>query len=142
MEKLKSKFSNNKRGAFFLKYFVILAVIIVIGFIITGITLMAFVYNFSKQETLAGLSKNSIAISDFTSEILCSDLALHNQEATALLFYNNLKLTADASGSMVFMCNADGMIIACDDTLKKPFETVKHAVCEEHKNIHIPKAIL
>ena len=60
---------------------------------------MTFVYNFSKQETLAGLSKNSIAISDFTSEILCSDLALHNQEATALLFYNNLKLTADASGS-------------------------------------------
>ena len=53
MKKLKSKFFSNKRGAFFLKYFVILAVIIVVGFIITGITLMAFVYNFSKQETLA-----------------------------------------------------------------------------------------
>ncbi len=142
MEKLKSKLGNNKRGAFFLKYFVILAVIIVIGFIITGITLMAFVYNFSKQETLAGLSKNSIAISDFSSEILCSDLALHNPEATALLFYNNLKLTADASGSMVFMCNAEGKIIACDDALKKPFETVNHAVCEEHKSIHIPKAFI
>ena len=142
MEKLKSKLPKNKRGAFFLKYFVILAVIIVIGFIITVITLMAFVYNFSKQETLAGLSKNSIAISSFTSDILGSDLALHNPEATALLFYNNLKLTADASESMVFMCDAAGDIIACDDTLKKPFETVRHAVCDEHKTVHIPKAYI
>lgn len=142
MARFTSRLKENKRGAFFLKYFVILAVIIVIGFIITGLTLMVFVLDYSKQETLAGLSKNSINISDFSSEILCSDLALHNPEATALLFYNNLKLTADASGNMVFMCNSSGDIIACDDTLKAPYETVEHAVCEEHKNLHIPKAYI
>lgn len=142
MANFTSKLKRNKRGAFFLKYFVILAVIIVIGFIITGLTLMVFVLNYSKQETLAGLSKNSIGISEFTSEILCSDLALHNPEATALLFYNNLKLTADASGAMVFMCNSSGDIIACDDALKNPYETAQHAVCEEHKNLHIPKAYI
>lgn len=142
MAKLTSRLKRTKRGAFFLKYFVILAVIIVTGFIITGLTLMVFVLNYSKQETLSGLSKNSIGISKFTSEILCSDLALHNPEATALLFYNNLKLTADASNSMVFMCNSAGDIIACDDTLKEPYETVEHAVCEEHKTLHIPKAYI
>lgn len=142
MERLKSKLKSNKRGAFFLKYFVILALIIVIGFLITGLTLMVFVFNYSKQETLANLSKNSINISKFTSEILCSDLALHNPEATALLFYNNLNTTADASGDMIFMCNSTGDIIACYDTVKSPEKIVEHAVCEEHKALHIPKGYI
>lgn len=142
MEKLKAKFHHQKRGAFFLKYFLILSLTIVIGFIITGLTLMAFVLNYSKQETLSDLSKNSIAISNYTEEILCSDLSLQNPEAVALLFYNNLQITADASNTMVFMCNDKGDIIACDDALKKPYETVRNAVCEEHKAIHIPKAFI
>lgn len=139
MSRIKNRLINNKRGAFFLKYFVILATTVLIGFIITGLTLMVFVYNYSKQETLANLSKNSINISKLSQEILCSDLALHNPEATALLFYNNLKLTADASNAMIFMCDSSGNIIACDDTLENSYSPVKQAVCEEHKNIHIPK---
>ncbi|MBR2877316.1 MAG: HAMP domain-containing protein, partial [Clostridia bacterium] len=142
MSKLKSRLKNNKRGAFFLKYFVILAVIIVIGFIITGLTLMVFVANFSKQETLADLSRNSVRISNSTSELLCADLALHNPEAAALAFYNNLKISAEASGSLVLMCNQTGDIIACDDALAVPYETAQHAVCEKHKNLHISKAYL
>lgn len=137
-----SKHKTNKRGAFFLKYFVILAVIIVTGFIITGLTLMVFVYNFSKQETLANLTRNSINISNLTQEILCSDLALHNPEAAALLFYNNIKLSSDASNTTIFMCDDSGDVIACADTMKKPYETVKEAVCEEHKNFHIPKGYI
>ena len=47
MSNLIAKFKGNKRSAFFLKYFVILAAMIVTGFIITGSALMVFVYNFS-----------------------------------------------------------------------------------------------
>ena len=137
-----SRLKNNKRGAFFLKYFVILAAIIVAGFIITGSTLMVFVYNFSKQETLQNLTKNSVNISNLTQEILCSDLSLHNPEATALLFYNNIKLSSDASNTTIFMCNEAGDVIACADTMKKPYESVTEAVCEEHKNFHIPKGYI
>jgi signal transduction histidine kinase len=142
MSNLISKFKGNKRSAFFLKYFVILAAMIVAGFIITGSALMVFVYNFSKQETLQNLSKNSINISNIAQEILCSDLALHNPEATALLFYNNIKLSSDASNTTIFMCNDEGDVIACADTMKKPYETVTEAVCEEHKNFHIPKGYI
>lgn len=142
MEKLTSLFHYKKRGAFFFKYFLILAVTIVIGFIITGLTLMVFVLNYSKQDTLADLSRNSIAISNYTEEILSSDLSLKNPEAIALLFYNNIHLTAEASSTTVFMCDKSGNIIACDDTLKEPYEIVHNAVCEEHKLIHIPKAFI
>lgn len=142
MSKLTKRLKKNKRGAFFLKYFVILALTIVIGFIITGLVLMFFVINFSRQETLADLSKNSIGISDFTAELLCSDLALHNPEATALLYYNNLNTSADASNSMVFVCDETGKIIACHDALNNAYEPVQNAVCEEHKAIHIPKAFV
>ena len=64
MSNLIAKFKGNKRSAFFLKYFVILAAMIVAGFIITGSALMVFVYNFSKQETLQNLSRNSVNISN------------------------------------------------------------------------------
>lgn len=137
-----AKLKGNKRSAFFLKYFVILAAMIVTGFIITGSALMVFVYNFSKQETLQNLSRNSVNISNIAQEILCSDLALHNPEATALLFYNSIKLSSDASNTTIFMCNDKGDVIACADTMKKPYETVTEAVCEEHKKFHIPKGYI
>ncbi len=142
MSKLATKLRSNKRGAFFLKYFVILAAVIVAGFIITGSALMVFVFNFSKQETLRNLTKNSVNISNLTQEILCSDLALHNPEATALLFYNNIKLSSDASNTTIFMCNDKGDVIACADTMKEPYEAITEPVCEKHKAFHIPKGYI
>ncbi len=136
------KAKRQKRGAFFIKYFIILAITIVIGFIITGLALMTFVGKFSSDETLKALTTDAESVSDSTEKLFCSDLSLHNPEATALLFYRDLKTTADASGHTFFMCNTSGEVIACSDAIDNSFVITKEPVCDMHESYRISQSFL
>lgn len=133
---------NNKKGTFFLKYFLTFSAIILVSFLIIGIALMAFVTTFLRSHTLNELSDDAKSISSMTSELVISQAANRNPEGAAMMLYKTLSIMSDCTESDVFICNKYGNVIACKDIMKNTFELSGNTVCDYHSEIKIPSSVI
>ncbi len=133
---------NNKKGTFFLKYFLTLAAIILVSFLIIGIALMAFVATFLRSHTLDELSEDAKSVSNMTAELVTSQAANRNPEGAAMMLYKTLDIMSDCTSSDVYICNKYGTVIACKDVMKNTFELTDSTVCSYHAEITISEAVV
>ena len=130
---------HNKKGTFFLKYFIVFSSIIFASFLIIGIALMLFVAGFLRSNTLDELSKNAADVSSLTSQLIVSPVANNNPEGAAIMYFKTLETISTCTDSDVFICNSSGAVVACKDTIKNAFELSNDTTCSYHSMITIPK---
>ncbi len=131
------KLSKNKKNSFFLKYFFIFSGVILVSFMVIGLSLMIFVTNYMSTEVLNETKNHARELASFTSGLLTSETATENPEAAVLLMCQNVDVIAKTTGNDVFICNVNGHIEICPETLSDyKLEENKH--CEIHKKIQIP----
>lgn len=131
---------HSKKGTFFLKYFFILSAIILVSYLIIGTALMLFVTDFLKTENLNDTTLYARNLSQTVSDLMESSTSEHNPEGAALVILKSLDLMADSTGDDVFICNENGEVIACDETLLGFQKNAE--VCEKHKDLVISKAYI
>lgn len=131
------KLTKNKKGAFFFKYFFIFSAIILISFLVIGVSLMFFITNYMSTEVLNETRSNANQLASTTTELLNSDTVMNNREAAVLLMCQNVDLMAKTTGNDVYICNSNGQIEICPETLDGyTLEFNNH--CEIHSIMQIP----
>ena len=131
------KTAKTKKGAFFFKYFFIFSAIVLVSFLVIGISLMLFVASFFSSQTLKETQQNAYELAKATTELVSSDTVKTNSEAVALLMCQNVELLASTTDSDVYICNINGQIEICPETtdnLRYDFSSQ----CEIHEKIQIP----
>lgn len=129
---------NNKKGTFFLKYFLIFSSIVLASFFIIGIALMVFAGNYITNDVLATNRNNAKQLADTTSKLISSSFLQENPEGSVMVLCKNISLMADSTGADVYICNGDGDVIACPETLSG-FDPESEQECPSHKEYHLPK---
>ncbi len=128
---------RNKKGAFFFKYFFIFSAIVLSSFIIVGLALAVFVGNYLSSEVLEKTNRNAKELAESSSEILMSPTMGTNPEAAVLLLCENVKTINEVSGDDAFICDKNGKIIICPQTIPN-YITDGKSHCEKHFNTTIP----
>lgn len=131
------KNAKNKKGAFFFKYFFIFSAIVLLSFLVIGLSLMLFVANFFSSQTLRETQKNAYELAKSTTALVNSDIVKKNSEAIALLMCQNVEMLASTTNSDVYICNINGQIEICPETIND-FRLEFTDDCEIHKKIQIP----
>ncbi|MBO5433617.1 MAG: hypothetical protein J6A43_06125, partial [Clostridia bacterium] len=126
----------SKKGTFFLKYFCIFSAIVLVSFFIIGVALMAFVTNFLRTENIDNTALYSKKIATTMTDLLNSPTAKNNPEGATLVVLKTLDIMSDCSGNDVYICNNEGVVIACPETLSG--FSLSSEDCEIHKNMKIP----
>lgn len=128
---------HNKKGAFFMKSFAVLSLVVLISFLFIGVALMTLMTTFFRSETLTNLSENAERISSMTAELTDSSTAMRNPEGAAMMLYKTIDIMSNCTNSDVFICNKTGSVIACKDIMSKSFELSDDVRCPYHSNITI-----
>ena len=126
----------SKKGTFFLKYFCIFSAIVLVSFFIIGVALMAFVTNFLRTENIDNTALYSKKIATTMTDLLNSPTAKNNPEGATLVVLKTLDIMSDCSGNDVYICNNEGVVIACPETLSG--FSLSSEDCEIHKDMKIP----
>ncbi len=135
------KIAKSKKGAFFFKYFFIFSVIILVSFFVIGLSLMVFVTNFMSSQTLEETHNNASELAQTTTELLDSEMIKTNNQAAILLMCQNVDLLASTTESDVFICNVNGQIEICPETIDN-YTLEFNKRCEYHNKIQIPTAYI
>lgn len=131
------KFAKHKKGALFFKYFFIFSVIILISFLVIGVSMMLFVTNYMSSEVLNETKSNAHELAVTTTELFNSETIKNNREAAVLLLCQNVDLMAATTGNDVYICDAKGQIEICAESIDNySLEFNNH--CEIHSKIQIP----
>ncbi len=133
--------ARTKKGAFFFRNFIIFSSIVLISFLIIGITLTVFVTGKFSSIALESTKNNALSLSNSTSEILSSDINYDNPTSAVIMLCKNIELMADSSNCDVFVCDGKGRVIVCPHTLQGlNFDNGTN--CEIHTRITIPPIYL
>ncbi len=135
------RIKKSKKGAFFFKYFFIFSAIVVASFLVMGITLMVFITNFMSTQVLDETERNAYRLAESTTDLLNSDVVKINPEAAILLLCQNVDIMAKTTGSDVYICNINGDIEVCPETVDELTFDVKPE-CEVHSKIQIPSSFI
>lgn len=128
---------KSKKGAFFLKYFLIFSSIFLISSVLVGISLMAFIANFMSVDVLDKTKSYADKLAISTTEILVSGTIHKNPEAAVLLMCEDVRLLSETTGDDVFICDKDGRVIICPHTASG-YDIKNDTPCEAHKEIVLP----
>ena len=131
------KREKNKKGAFFFKYFFIFSGINLVSFLIIALAFLVFIANKLSSQTLQDTKTHAYQLAKTTNELLTSETAYTNPEATVLLLCQNVDLMAKATNNDVYICSANGTIEICPETIDDFIPEInKH--CSIHSKIQIP----
>lgn len=131
---------HSKKGAFFFKYFFIFSAIVLISFMLIGIALMIFTSGFLRTHDRNTTTLYAKEIAKTMTELVESETVARNPEGSALILLNSLDLMADCTGYDVFICNKDGSVAACGETLSG-FK-LSSTTCEKHHKHTLSKAYI
>ncbi len=133
--------TKNKKSVFFLKYFFIFSTIILVSFLIIGISFMLFITNSLATQALNETKNNAIQLSKATAELLSSDLIATNPEAALLVMCQNVDILTRTTGTDVYICNNEGQIEICAETIENYRSEINYH-CPIHSKIQIPTTFL
>lgn len=128
---------RSKKGAFFFKYFFIFSAIVLVSFFIIGVTLMLFVGNFLTTQMLTETQNNALQLADMSEELMSSEFIEENPQGAVMVLCKNVTLMADSTGADIFICDPDGGVVICPETVNGFKLAVDHH-CDTHYNYNIP----
>jgi len=120
---------RKKKGSLFRRYFGVSALIVLVGFIFLGFTMLLFNAAQWWQDKTEALSRNAHNIALNYSELEQSDFT---QEEKEDLLFSALQFTYKATLSEYFISDTDGEVLYCFDE-----NSSTGALCEEHSSMHI-----
>ncbi len=136
---MKKKIRKKRKGSLFRKYFGVSALVVLVGFILIGFTMLLFNAAQWWQDKTEALSRNANNIAVNYLELdLAADLT--DEEKDALL-EGMLSITHRATLSEYYITSPDGRVIYCSDSKNGKADT-----CSEHKGMkvsadHISRAL-
>ena len=128
---------KTKKGAFFFKYFFIFSAIVLVSFFIIGVTLMLFVGNFLTTQMLTDTRNNATQLADMSEELMSSAFIKENPQGAVMVLCKNVSLMADSAGADIYICDPEGGVVICPETVKGFALNVNHH-CDIHYNYDIP----
>lgn len=128
---------KSKKGAFFFKYFFIFSAIVLVSFFIIGVSLMLFVGNFLTTQMLTETQNNAVQLADMSEELMSSDFIQQNPEGAVMVLCKNVTLMADSAGADIFICDTDGGVVICPETVEG-FKLTSNNSCKNHYSYKIP----
>ena len=131
---------HSKKGTFFLKYFSIFSAIVLVSFFIIGTALMAFVTNFLRTENLDNTALYAKKIATTMTDLLNSPTSKNNPEGATLVVLKTLDIMSDCSANDIYICNSEGTVIACPETLSG--FSLNSEECQVHKNLKVPSSYI
>lgn len=134
-------FLKNKKGSFFLKYFLLFSSIILVSFLVIGIALMIFATTTLSSQALEDAKTHATTLSQMTSGLLGSTTIQDNPKGAVLTMCKNVELMAESTNCDVFITDKDGNVIVCEHTLSG-FELTSAKACEIHEKIKVPSKYL
>ncbi len=135
--KIIMKREKNKKGTFFFKYFFIFSGINFTSFLVITLAFLVFIANKLSTQTLEDTKNHAYQLSKTTTELLSSETAKHNPEATILLLCQNVELMASTTDNDVYICSANGTIEICPESTDN-FSPEINRHCDVHSTIQIP----
>lgn len=123
---------RKKKGSLFRRYFGVSALVVLVGFMFLGFTMLLFNAAQWWQDKTDSLSRNAHNIAQNYSELQQTDLS--DEEKEDLLF-SALDFTYKATVSEYFISDTEGNVIYCADE-----NNTNGALCKEHSNMKISSA--
>ncbi len=106
---------RNRKGTFFFKYFFIFSAVILVSFLILGLSLSIFMLNYFRASLMNDVSGYAENIAATTAGVLGSDLTRTDPKGAAVSLYNAVDVLGKSSGCDVFLCGKDGTVVVCTD---------------------------
>ena len=134
---MSEKYKVRGSGIFW-KYLITMFLIIAIVFTVLGVSLMVFVANYWRNETIDLLGENVTRIAIASQDYFNLDEETGYKSPKVMLTYS-LSLVSSSINADIYICDIDGNVIICKD-MESPIHD--NDVCDEHRNIKIPSGVV
>ncbi len=135
------KLIKGKKGAFFFKYFMIFSSIVLVSFIVVGTSFMLLITNTLLNQVTADTKNTASNLAQMTCELFAADVTRDNPQAAVITMCKNIEFITRSKGYDAFICNKDGEVIVCSETLDE-FSVNEKTICEEHGSIKISPLLI
>ncbi|MBR4286248.1 MAG: HAMP domain-containing histidine kinase [Clostridia bacterium] len=135
------KLIKGKKGAFFFKYFMIFSSIVLVSFIVVGTSFMLLITNTLLNKVTADTKNTASNLAQMTCELFAADVTRDNPQAAVITMCKNIEFITRSKGYDAFICNKDGEVIVCSETLDE-FSVSEKTICEEHGSIKISPLLI
>ena len=122
----KKKRKKNKKGSLFAHYFGVSVLIVLLGFVIIGFSMMFFTASQWWTDKVDAMTRNAQNIASSCEELYNADFGIESKES---IVKNSLTFMHEATASEYFITDINGDVIFCCDT---DIDT-DVAVCQDHK---------
>lgn len=125
----------------FAKYFTLFVIVMLICFVILGMTLGIFVSSFWTSQKKSLLLDNVKSVANTTSAILANRMNSDTQGSVAIIA-SNLALISKAIDADIFITDTAGSVIMCKDIISNNFAISSDGECTIHSEITVPQDIV
>lgn len=125
----------------FAKYFTVFVIVMLICFVILGLTLGIFVSSFWTSQKKSLLIDNAKSVATTTAAVLTNRMNVDPQGSVTLIA-SNLALISNAIDADIFITDTNGKVIMCKEIISNNFVVASDGSCEIHSDIDIPDDIM
>ncbi len=132
---------KGKKGTFFFKYFMIFSSIVLVSFIVVGTSFMLLITNTLLNQVSDDTKNTASNLAQMTAELFAADVTRDNPQAAVITMCKNIEFITRSKGYDAFICNKDGEVIVCSETLDE-FSVSEQTICDKHGNIKIQPLLI
>lgn len=137
-KKIYNKFNHQ---SLFAKYFTVFVVMMFICFTVLGATLAVFVSNYWTSQKKGLLSDNAKSVANTTARVLSSRIK-EDPAGSVAMICSNLSLISDAIDADIYITDAAGKVLLCQDILTQNFSVTDDGTCPLHGGYTISEEIM
>lgn len=130
----------NKKTSLFIKYFVIFAGIITVSLTVLGVSLMAFVSQYTQDEKTKLLKDNVFTMANTVRSVLDESSMNSQYTPTKKMIASTLDVVSMAIGADVFVTSPDGKIILCKE--RNTASAFSFGSCDVHDQMIINQEVI
>lgn len=132
------KFSHQ---SLFTKFLSVFVAMVLICFLLLGVTLGVFLSNYWSSQKEQLLSSNAKNIADTTSSVLSSRIQTDTSGSIAMIC-SNLSMISDAISADIYITDTSGNIILCKDVITQNYSVSNNGRCSLHGGYTIPQDVI
>lgn len=132
------KFSHQ---SLFTKFLSVFVAMVLICFLLLGVTLGVFLSNYWSSQKEQLLSSNAKNIANTTSSVLSSRIQTDASGSIAMIC-SNLSMISDAISADIYITDTSGNIILCNDVITQNYSISNNGRCSLHGGYTIPQEVI
>lgn len=132
------KFSHQ---SLFTKFLSVFVAMVLICFLLLGVTLGVFLSNYWSSQKEQLLSSNAKNIASTTSSVLSSRIQTDASGSIAMIC-SNLSMISDAISADIYITDTSGNIILCKDVITQNYSISNNGRCSLHGGYTIPQEVI